>query len=471
LVDLTGINLCGNIGAFLKLSLGAPGASVRQRFQCSVTDIVGNFENFYQDFTNGGWPAFFQVALEPQNNAYGAFLLSLDLQAQRKDGAQANLLQGLAQGSGFKGFQVAREANCRSVSADDADTMRQFIDLQSQNGKPTRKVVEEAPSEAPEAISYRACDIEYDTKTPGKLFADALPAAAFSGLRRTELANTVDQAIGQIVLALLQRIIKESVGAGKGIFGSPDIGAPTPATLADGGFRPTYLTNQTDDTALRLGASESLLDAKIRDIDTRIAAITAQIAPLETACAAPNPGDTCQQTRIDELKSDRATLEQERADILPVLSRAHRDMTDILDLRARLLTATDISLLENLGTKLTGIQTDAANVIQLAGGPPVGQNGLDADSDFVKIVTGVRDRAADTTAYLDKRIADEQDADKKTRLTTLRDDIKKLGADLDILRGDFLAAISDDVSTAGIMARITGKTGDIHDKILSVYSL
>ncbi|OGZ46208.1 MAG: hypothetical protein A2756_06415 [Candidatus Ryanbacteria bacterium RIFCSPHIGHO2_01_FULL_48_27] len=48
--------------------------SFRYKARCTVSDIVGNVEDFYQDFENGGWEAWVETALYA-NNPYG--LLSL----------------------------------------------------------------------------------------------------------------------------------------------------------------------------------------------------------------------------------------------------------------------------------------------------------------------------------------------------------------------------------------------------------
>jgi len=490
--ELTGVNLCGNIGAFLKLSIGAPNAAFRQRLQCSVTGIVGNFQNFYDNFANGGWPAFFSISLEPQNNAYGAFLLTANEQFQRQNGAQQTLQQKLIQGSGFKGFEVAREANCQDVSESDAKALQESTLVQDQTpsaqkrDKPEESIKIERADDG-SFMSAKFCDVQYDTKTPGKLFADALPAATFSGLRRTELANQIDQGIAQIITALLQRIIKESVSGGQGLFGSRDIGNPPPATLADAGFHPTYLTSQTDDSSLRLEASLSLLDTKIQNLDLQIASTTAQ---LQAACVGHQSETACDPQQIttkgspqedhdkqvfglqiDKVKTESTSLEEQRVKEVERLGKAGDALDQILDLRARLLTTIDPALLENLDTKLIGAQTDAEQIIQKAGGPPVGQNGLDPDDNFVKIADNAQDRATAIVAYLEKQITAQTDTTKKAGLTKARDDLKKLSDDLGKLRTDFLAAITNQTGTTSIMTKITGKITGINDKILSVYSL
>lgn len=45
-----------------------------QPFQCTLTGITGNIDNFYNDFSSGGWDAWFSMTQTPTNNPYGAYL-------------------------------------------------------------------------------------------------------------------------------------------------------------------------------------------------------------------------------------------------------------------------------------------------------------------------------------------------------------------------------------------------------------
>ena len=472
------INLCGNIGAFLKLSIGAPNASFRQRMQCSVTGIVGNFQNFYDNFANGGWPAFFSISLEPQNNAYGAYLLALNEQAQLQSGRQEAVHQRLSEGKGFLGFDVPREANCQYVSREEAAALKESAQVQDKApGAPKRDKPEQSiklvqqNNEDGAVSAYQFCDVQYDTKTPGDVFATGLNESVFSGKHSLEYSNSigtlVNAAFRQIIGALIQKTIAASVGGGQGVLGTREL-SQLPTTVA-GAFNPTFMTDRTDDGALRLGASQALIDAKIQDIKNQIATIDVQIVALQKICTDNPPA--CDQKQINKLTVDKAPLQQDLNDQIALLSRANSDMGQILDIRRRIFAAQDPALLKNLEDKLLGLQTDLLFIVQQAGGPPEGQQGTDPDDNFVKITTNTQDRATAIVAYLNKQIAAETDTDKKAALGKARDDLKKLADELAILRTAFLDAISKDIGTAGIMTQITGKIGEINDKILSVYSL
>jgi len=47
--------------------------------RCTLEDIVGNIENFFEDFRNGSWISWRQVYLDPQNSYWGAMLIAHDL--------------------------------------------------------------------------------------------------------------------------------------------------------------------------------------------------------------------------------------------------------------------------------------------------------------------------------------------------------------------------------------------------------
>lgn len=108
--NLSGINLCGNLRAYLNITLRTP--PLQQRLGCSVTDIVRNVDNFYRDFQQGGWPAFIRISLEPQNNPYGAYMIALDAKIQAESIKQEQVKLASVTGKGYLGFRVPVRKNC-----------------------------------------------------------------------------------------------------------------------------------------------------------------------------------------------------------------------------------------------------------------------------------------------------------------------------------------------------------------------
>lgn len=116
--QLLGINLCGNIGFYLNLSLRLPtgGRGLSQQFRCTLTDIVSNVQSFMTNFYDGGWPAFIRLSLNPSQNYYGAYLLAHDLKMERELSAANSVLNNFLAGKGFLGIQ-----ECKRVPDGDMD--------------------------------------------------------------------------------------------------------------------------------------------------------------------------------------------------------------------------------------------------------------------------------------------------------------------------------------------------------------
>lgn len=484
--QLTGLNLCGNIGAFLKLSIGAPSQKTfRQRMTCTATQAVSNIEGFYRNFTQGGWNAFLKIALEPQNNAYGAFMLTMNEQAQRVDNKQISLQQRLVEGSGFLGFSVPREKNCQKVSGEDAAILQENLRVQKQvfgkADKPEQSV--KADDSDPENPTFSFCDVTYDTKTPGSLFSAALPEGVFSDLRRAQMADEINESVAEIVMALLNKVIEASTKGGSGVLESREISQMPPVTPTDYGFTPTYLTDRADDMSLRLQTVQRSLDAKIQALDAQIAQINAQIITtqlsidnLQTLCNDGDPLTLCDFSTIDSLtnhiinlQNQKPPLIAERAEQIAFLQRADAHVHQILDLRMQIIATTDPRLIEILNPRLTAVITDAQALIVEVSGPPEGIAGPDPNDNIVRMSQVAQQHADSAIAWLGTRIQAETDAGIKSQMESARDALKKLRDDLDALRTEFLAAVDNKTGITQALGRLTDQINAVNTAVTQNY--
>lgn len=70
--------------------------------QCTLSGAMENVRNFFGgDFAAGGWPQWFEVVLEPQNNVHGAFALGVLELSARLGEEEINVRQELNWGDGF----------------------------------------------------------------------------------------------------------------------------------------------------------------------------------------------------------------------------------------------------------------------------------------------------------------------------------------------------------------------------------
>lgn len=78
--SLSGVNLC-SVTPRLKLQMALlPIPEFKTQAECTLDKIVGNIEDFYADFSKGGWVAW-NESMKPNNNAFGTWLMAQDKKA------------------------------------------------------------------------------------------------------------------------------------------------------------------------------------------------------------------------------------------------------------------------------------------------------------------------------------------------------------------------------------------------------
>lgn len=226
---ITGLNLCGNIGAFINISLRTPGFV--QRIECSVTDIVRNVNNFYRDFSQGGWPAFIRISLEPQNNPAGAYLIALDAKFEAENRAKERILWGVSPEQPFLGVNIPVEKDCIVSSGVSAATGNQPEIEEGEEGSQgfqgsvtAATEVEQGEGGGQGVQGKKICRTEYETKTPGEVITASLNKTLGSGIDFAVHAKEFDEAIATIINALIIKLISVSFAgddkdsSGEGLF-------------------------------------------------------------------------------------------------------------------------------------------------------------------------------------------------------------------------------------------------------------
>lgn len=88
--------------------------------QCKISDIIENYEEFYDDFSKGGWPAFLTIVLDDGSNPIGSYLMTLSEKEKRESFAlkkgelEAKVNQGSLPGICLQSFVsgVTGKKNC-----------------------------------------------------------------------------------------------------------------------------------------------------------------------------------------------------------------------------------------------------------------------------------------------------------------------------------------------------------------------
>lgn len=157
--------------------------------QCTFTGITGNLENFFNDFSAGGWQGWFSLTQNSSNNPYSAYLderLNLDSAIAKKVGVEQKKIDW---GQGFKSKGECLKYNPAGTAISNA----------IKNG-------EKIPGYNP-AFGPGEC-IEYGPdKTPGSVIKSQLDKVLPSGLNKLISVEHVEQLISAFSSALLTKYV------------------------------------------------------------------------------------------------------------------------------------------------------------------------------------------------------------------------------------------------------------------------
>ncbi len=202
--------LCSPISMRIKLALAQNYSEQNINWQCSLTDVYGNMDDFINDFERGGWTKFFKLTQERQNNPIGAYLQAEGELAKRVAAAVGVKDKELSWGQGFMSFKkcpAGREVTAivdgedgTQVTYSDGVTLNQASD-------PTLEV--------------GGCGVEEQTVTPGSVVSEQLNKTLGLGNDRLSVADEVNEIISALFNQLANRIIG-GIGAGLRGLSSPD---------------------------------------------------------------------------------------------------------------------------------------------------------------------------------------------------------------------------------------------------------
>jgi hypothetical protein len=192
--------------------------SFNQKINCTFQEQTGaSFENFFNDFRNGGWKGWLSIT-EPQNNFYGAYLMAMD----EKMGL-INRAKEAAQNKGIANSGWLGDERCVACSLYDGNNNK----TGSAAGV---EACEALSNEIPPGGSWQ-CD-KKDTFTPGdtlgKLAGEALTKDMDWVLEITSEPQLAAY-LAAIANALINRTISEGLSIAQGINSGP-----APQTMPSG---------------------------------------------------------------------------------------------------------------------------------------------------------------------------------------------------------------------------------------------
>ena len=204
--------LCSPISAKIRLALAQNYIQDRQ-WQCTLTQVGRNMEDFMNDFGNGGWENFFELTQRPQNNPIGAYIQAkgeLDIQIANKTLLKQKELD---YGSGFLSFKTCKRWGS-VVSPGQSSGLGggtgDYVDPET--GVPMN-TLPDSPQDPSGA--QRVC-LEEEISTPGSVIQENLNNVLNIGNDKLAVADEINE----IVSALLNQMVSQVVGGiGKGLRG------------------------------------------------------------------------------------------------------------------------------------------------------------------------------------------------------------------------------------------------------------
>lgn len=191
--------LCEPFSAQLELVF-APSPEISDDLEnglsCTLDDMVGNIESFYDDFSNGGWIAY-QEAWEPRNNIFGAYVIASGQRRQLINDAELAARDEALAGNGFLSPKACREAIGGTGPDLDKDGVRGDIPA--------------------------SCDIS----TPGSIVEELTRRAVTADIDFLISANQLSSYLAAIADAAFSRLMRDGINGLRGLStdAAPDEGS------------------------------------------------------------------------------------------------------------------------------------------------------------------------------------------------------------------------------------------------------
>lgn len=206
---------------------------------CTLGMIEQNFENFTNNFSNGGWDTFFQVTQNSQNNPYGAYLNTKN-QLYAEVGTQnQKYTKQLEWGKGILSYEKCKPGTEQQAGAatNGNGVLNNAPTVQCQTWDYTKtppvcsKYYDVKEENVDTGIAVGDCSpSNKETVTPGSVIEGQMQNVFGSSVKQLEVSDEINE----IISALLNQMTNTLIGGiGKGLRGLTQKNATTPRTFVD----------------------------------------------------------------------------------------------------------------------------------------------------------------------------------------------------------------------------------------------
>jgi hypothetical protein len=302
--------LCRSFGPLVRLQLEY---AYKQQPQttCTLDQVVQNVQNFYNDFSNGGWVAYSAVTL-PSGNYYGSLLETSNMVQLEKQQAAEAAKNDAGAAQGFLG--VKKCTNPKTVTFPNTnegwDAFGGSGDKYTLEKEP---VCEKAQGEGGTCTAILCGNGDYGTVTPGTAVAQSLNISLGSKVSQIVSAQRLEELVAALINASINRVIQfgltslTSAMNGTSASEAGSAGAP-PVTAADVNtalqFADTY--NQQYQTVIDTDSKWLALEPQVVQSLAQVAANCSSTASSTTDKS--NQLSTLVKPTQDEMSSVQASI-------------------------------------------------------------------------------------------------------------------------------------------------------------------
>ena len=218
--------LCSPFKLQVQLAL-LPEKRFRQRIECTLDDIVKNIEDFYADFSKGGWLAY-RESWSPNNNFFGSALIAYDEMAvniaKKETAAKNEAIAGqgwISVKKNYGGTSIDNlsdeDFNALNLDEDQYDLLKQY----EEGGKTLDSLTDEEFNalNLDEDQYQKLSDMKFGEPPNEKIITPGQAVGEMVGSSLTsdqEWASNIESWVSALVNALINRITKEGLSMLKG---------------------------------------------------------------------------------------------------------------------------------------------------------------------------------------------------------------------------------------------------------------
>jgi hypothetical protein len=306
--------LCSPFGLQVRLSL-LPVQRFPTQISCTLDQVVANINNFYADFSRGGWLAY-NTMWEPQNNYYGQMLMIQDqiqTETSRKVTAAAN--EAIAS-AGFLGVKRCLEPIYSTTESQYCDGGEDEFG-NCPGGYLTKM-----------SLIRTGCKKE-EIITPGTAVGEAVKNAITSD---KDWAANIQSWTAALVDAVINRVIKEGIGGMKSLLaGGGEGGGNEASSYMPSGYQ-NLTANEFQGQKQQLSSSlQSFINEKQSALSNKSKSFSlAQqtLSALETVrsrnCGVSNEEIQNVQNQISRLNTDIAILNNSISELNATANRVNQ---------------------------------------------------------------------------------------------------------------------------------------------------